>query len=184
MRAVVAEVEALVNTRRLVTLLGPGGAGKTRLSLQVAHDLLDTFTDGIWFVELAPLSDAALITSTIATTIGLHEEPGKSIGATLSDRLRARQVLLILDNCEHLVQAVAQVADELLHACPDLHVIASSREGLALAGEVLYRVPPLATPDPRRLPSLDTLAQYDAIKLFVDRAANVKPGFTRESGQL
>ncbi len=175
---VVAEVKAFVSVQRLVTLIGPGGAGKTRLSLQVAHELLETFTDGVWFVELAPINEAGLIAQTVATTIGLHEEPGKSIGATLSDRLRARQALLILDNCEHLVQAAAQFADGLLRGCPDLHMITSSREGLGVAGEVLYRVPPLATPDPKHLPPLETMAQYEAVKLFVDRAASVKPGFT------
>jgi predicted ATPase len=174
---VAAEVKALVSTQRLVTLIGPGGAGKTRLSLQVAHDLLEAFTDGVWFVELASINDTALIAQTVVTTIGLHEEPGKSIGATLTDRLRARQALLILDNCEHLVQAAAQFADELLRSCPDLHLITSSREGLGITGEVLYRVPPLATPDPKHLPPLEALAHYEAVKLFVDRATSVKPGF-------
>jgi len=174
---VVDEVRALVSTSRLVTLIGPGGAGKTRLSLQVAHDLLSTFADGAWFVELAPITEAALIASTVATTLGLHEEAGQSIAATVIDQLRARQTLLILDNCEHLVQAAAKFVDSLLRSCPALHVIASSREGLGVAGEVLYRVPPLAAPDPKHLPTLDTLAQYDAVKLFVDRAASVKPGF-------
>jgi predicted ATPase len=174
---VIDEVKALTSAQRLVTLIGTGGAGKTRLSLQVAFDLLDTFTDGAWFVELAPINDAALITQTVATAIGLHEEPGQSIGATLTDRLRTRKALLILDNCEHLVQAAAKFADGLLHACSDLHLIASSREGLGVTGEVLYRVPPLAVPDPKNLPQLNEMAQYEAVRLFVDRAASVKPGF-------
>lgn len=174
---VVEEVKTRVCEQRLVTLIGPGGAGKTRLSLQVAHDLLDTFTDGARFVELAPLNDATLIAQTVATTFGLHEEPGQSIGAMLADRLHASKLLLILDNCEHLVQAAATFADGLLRSCPDLHLIASSREGLGVAGEVLYRVPPLAAPDPHRLPPLDALAQYEAVRLFVDRAESVKPGF-------
>jgi non-specific serine/threonine protein kinase len=173
----VDEVKALVSAQRLVTLIGPGGAGKTRLSLQVAHDLLETFADGAWFVELAPINAADLIAQTVATVIGLHEEPGKSLGATLADRLRAREALLLLDNCEHLVQAVAHFAEELLRSCPDLHLITSSREGLGIPGEALYRVPPLAIPDPGHLPPLEALAQYEAVQLFVDRAASVRPGF-------
>lgn len=173
----VTDVKRLITAQRLVTLIGPGGAGKTRLSLQVANELLATFKDGVWFIELAPISDAALIAQTVATTLKLREETGRALDATLTAHLRAKHLLLIFDNCEHLIEAAAQFAEALLRACPDLHLLTSSREGLGIAGEVLYRVPPLATPDPKHLPSIEALAHYEAVRLFVDRAANVKPGF-------
>jgi non-specific serine/threonine protein kinase len=144
----------------------------------VATDLLDAFAGGVWFVELAPLADPALIAQTAAAALDLPEEAGRPILATLTDRLRAKQALLILDNCEHLVEPSARFIESLLRSCPDLHILASSREAFGIAGEAPFRVPPLATPDPRHLPPIETLAQYEAVKLFVDRAATAMPGLT------
>ncbi|MBI5565384.1 MAG: tetratricopeptide repeat protein, partial [Chloroflexi bacterium] len=176
------DLKQAVLTQRLVTLLGPGGAGKTRLSLQAANELLDTFEDGVWLIELAPLRDAALIAQTVAETLNIREEPGRPLMTTLFDRLRTRHTLLILDNCEHLIEASAQFANALLRACANLRLIVSSREALGIAGEMSFRVPPLAVPDPRQLPSLEALKQFDAVKLFADRATMALPSFTVTDG--
>jgi predicted ATPase len=172
-----ASLKQMMLTRRLVTLLGPGGAGKTRLSLQAADGWLDAFADGVWFIELAPLADPALMAQTVAVTLGLAEEAGRPILATLVDHLRVKKLLLILDNCEHLVEPSARLIESLLRSCPEVYVLASSREAFGIAGEVPFRVLPLASPDPRHLPPIEALAQFEAVRLFVDRAASVKPGF-------
>jgi predicted ATPase len=143
---------------RLLTLTGPGGTGKTRLALRLAEDVLDQFPEGIWLVELAPLADPALIVQTIATALGVREEPSRALLATLTAYLRDKQLLLVLDNCEHLIDACAQLADTLLRACPHLRLLVSSREPLGIAGEAFFRVPALPTPDPHQLPPLDQLA--------------------------
>ncbi len=174
----IAEIKQLLASHRLVTLTGPGGTGKTRLALHVAAEVLATFPDGVWLVELAPLADAALVPRAVATVLGLREDAGRPILATLTDFLSARNLLLILDNCEHVVEACAHLADALLRACPKVVILASSREALGIAGEAPFRVPSLRTPDPRRLPSIKTLTQYDAVRLFVERGAAVLPGFT------
>ncbi len=173
-----AEVKHLLAGTRLLTLTGPGGTGKTRLSLHVAADLIEMFPDGVWLVELAPLSDPALVPQTLTSTLGVREESGRPIAATLTDYLRAKHLLLILDNCEHLIDACAQLADVLLHACPDLRVLASSREALGIAGETAFRVPSLSLPPPQsRIADLHSLNQYEAVRLFIDRASAVRPGF-------
>ncbi len=164
-------------TTRLLTLTGPGGCGKTRLALRAAADLLDAFADGVWWVELAPLADPNLIAQTIATALGLRADAGRPILEALTDHLRSRQVLLILDNCEHLIEACAHVIIALLQTCPDLYVMATSREVLHLGGEVAYAVPPLAAPHPSQVPPVEALLQYEAVKLFIERAANALPGF-------
>jgi non-specific serine/threonine protein kinase len=172
-----AEIKQAVAERRLVTLIGPGGTGKTRLSLQTAADLFESFPDGVWFIELAPLADPALVLKTVTTTLGLREEAGRPLLDILKDYLRAKDVLLILDNCEHLLEAAARVTATLLSTCPKLHVLASSRESLGIPGEMPYRVPPLSIPDPRALPSVETMAGYEAVQLFVERARTVMPTF-------
>ena len=164
-------------TTRLLTLTGPGGCGKTRLALRVATDLLDAFADGVWWIELAALTDPTLIAQTLAAAHGLQADAGRSIDDVLIDYLRSRQTLLILDNCEHLIEASAQLTQSLLQACPDLYVLATSREVLRIGGEVPYVVPPLATPHPDQLPAVEALAHYEAVKLFAERAANALPGF-------
>ena len=161
---------------RLLTLTGAGGSGKTRLALQVAYATLDVFPDGVWFIDFAPLTDQALVPQSLLTTLGLSEQAGRSTLAIVSDFLQPKQALLILDNCEHLIQACAQLAETLLRACPTLHILATSREALGVAGETPYLVPTLTTPDPTHA-SLDTLPQYEAVRLFVERAQTVWPGF-------
>jgi class 3 adenylate cyclase/DNA-binding XRE family transcriptional regulator len=180
----IAEIKQLLATHRLTTLTGPGGTGKTRLALHVAAEVLGTYPDGVWLIELAPLGDPALVPQAVASALGLREDTVRPTLATLTDYLSGRQILLILDNCEHMIEACAQLAEALLRACPNLHILASSREALDVAGEAPFRVPSLRAPDIRRLPALDTLGQYEAIQLFVERAATALPGFrlTNENG--
>src|SRR5262249_13891005 len=172
-----AEVRRLLDTARLLPLTGSGGAGKTRLALHVAGDLLARFPEGVWLVELAGLTDPALVPQAVAATLRVREQPNRPVRDTLADYLRPRQLLLLLDNCEHLVQACAALAAELLHAAPGLHVLATSREPLGIVGERAWRVPSLTLPDPRRLPPLDQVAEDEAVRLFLDRAVAVLPTF-------
>jgi predicted ATPase/class 3 adenylate cyclase/DNA-binding CsgD family transcriptional regulator len=161
---------------RLVTLTGPGGVGKTRLGLQVAAELSDRFTDGVFFVNLAPLSEAALVVSTIAQTIGILEMGGQLLLERLKEQLQQKQVLLLLDNFEQVVSAAVQVAD-LLSACPQLKVLVTSREVLHVRAEHEFAVPPLALPDPTYLSDLAALSQYEAVALFLERTQATKPDF-------
>lgn len=161
---------------RLLTLTGPGGVGKTRLSLQVAADSLDECVDGVFFVELAPVPSPELVVPTLAKTLGVHETPSRPLSETLEEYLRDKQLLLVLDNFEHVLAAAPHVAD-LLAGCPRLKVLVTSREALHLSGEQQLSVPPLALPDPSRPLSNDDIAQYEAIRLFVERAQTVKPEF-------
>jgi predicted ATPase/class 3 adenylate cyclase len=161
---------------RLLTLTGPGGTGKTRLAFQIAADLVSDFADGVFYVNLAVIDDPALVALTIAQTLGVWETPGRPLSHSLQDYLRDRQVLLLLDNFEQVGLAAPLVA-ALLSAAPRLAVLVTSREVLHLAGEQSFPVPPLALPDPERLPPLDALAQYAAVALFVQRAQAARPGF-------
>jgi predicted ATPase/class 3 adenylate cyclase/Tfp pilus assembly protein PilF len=175
-----AEVRRALADARLLTLTGSGGAGKTRLSLQVAADVIDDFENGVWLVELAPLADPALVPQVVATILAVREEPGKTVLEALMGYVRDKQMLIILDNCEHLVGACAALAEALLRAAPDLHILVSSREALRIAGEVTYRVPSLQTPgapNTKAPTSASALAGYESVQLFVDRAAAVQPGF-------
>src|SRR5262249_45935733 len=165
-----AEVKRLLSTTALLTLTGSGGCGKTRLALQVAADVLEQYLDGVWQVELAPLAGPTLVPQTVAAALRVREEPGRPLTATLGDYLRAKALLLVLDNCEHLLAACAQLAESLLRACPKLRVLASSREGLGIAGEQTYRVPSLSLPDPHHLPPPEGLRDVEAVQLFADRA--------------
>ncbi len=180
----IREVEAHLETERLLTLTGPGGAGKTRLSLQVAADRIERFKHGVWFVELASLSDPSLVPQVVATTLGLHEQPGRILLDLLQDYLRSKQVLLVLDNCEHLIEACAQLANTLLRTAPDLKILTSSREPLGINGETTYPVPslsfpgdPLSTEASGNANSVEALARFEAVRLFVDRAQRVQPTF-------
>ena len=177
--AEVAEVVGLLCPPgvRLLTLIGPGGVGKTRLGLQAAADLSASFRDGVSFVGLAPITEPDLVASAIAGTLGARETPVGSSVRNLVASLRERQLLLVLDNFEHLAAAAALVGD-LLVACPDLTVLATSRAPLRIYGERTFGVPPLALPDPRRPPPPDELVDYAAIRLFVDRAQAVTSAFS------
>jgi predicted ATPase len=169
-----AEVRHLLQSIRLLTLTGSGGCGKTRLALQVASDLLGEYPDGVWFVELAPLTDESLVPQAVLTALGLRAVPSQPISVTLSDYLRDRQVLLVIDNCEHLIGASAQLVATLLRVCPKLRILATSRELLGVAGEVPWSVPSLALPDPSQLTAVDVVKDVEAVRLFVDRAAAVQ----------
>jgi predicted ATPase/class 3 adenylate cyclase len=178
----IAEVKRLLTATHLLTLMGTGGAGKTRLSLQVGSELLDVYPDGVWFIEFAPLTDATLVPQAIASAMGVREEHGRPMLSTLTDYLRDRTVLLIFDNCEHVVAACAKLAETLLRHCPKLRIMASSREALGIAGETVWRIPSLSLPDPKHLPldtpnGLKSLTQYEAVRLFIDRATAVAPTF-------
>lgn len=171
----VAEVQRLLGASRLVTLTGPGGCGKSRLSLEVTTGRLPEAPDGTWLVELAPLANSDLVLETITYTIGLRHQSGRPAQEALIDYLRPRNVLLLLDNCEHLVQSCAAVAEALLRACPLLRILATSREALSVPGETLYVVPSLQLPEPDQQPC--EMAQVESVRLFVERAAACRPGF-------
>ena len=166
----------LPDAARLVTLTGVGGTGKTRLALQVAADLLDDFPNGMYLIELAPISNATLLPQTLATVLGLPEA-GYPLLRTVADYLRPQSFLLVLDNCEHLIEACAELADVLLRACPRLKMLATSREALGLMGETIYLVPPLSLPPVSGTLSVGTVTQSEALRLFVDRARAVQPDF-------
>jgi predicted ATPase/class 3 adenylate cyclase len=161
---------------RLLTLTGPGGTGKTRLALQVAAELSDAFPDGVFFVDLAPISDPALVVPTIAQTLGVKEVAEHPLLELVSAFLREKQVLLLLDNFEQVVEAAEQVS-ALLASCPQLKVLVTSREVLHVRGEQEFAVPPLALPDPKRLPDLLALSQNEAVALFIQRAQAASPKF-------
>jgi predicted ATPase/DNA-binding CsgD family transcriptional regulator/DNA-binding XRE family transcriptional regulator len=172
-----AAVGALLRAgARLVTLTGPGGVGKTRLALALAAEIAADFPDGAAFAPLAPLADPALVLPVVAGVLGLREEGGRPVAATLRAALAARRLLLIVDNCEHLLAAAPDLAD-LLAACPGLALLATSRAPLRLRGEREWAVAPLAIPDLADLPTVGELARNPAARLFVDRARDVAPGF-------
>jgi len=175
----IVEVRRLLSRARLVTLTGAGGSGKTRLALEAAGGLLDAsaFSDGVWLVELAPLTNPWLVPQAVATALGLCEMRGRTVAEILLDYLRPKQLLLVLDNCEHLVQACAELAESLLRACAQLTILATSREALNITGEATFLVPTLAAPTNRDLQSVAALGRYDAVRLFVDQAQAVRPGF-------
>lgn len=175
----IAELVQQVNDHLLVTLTGSGGVGKTRLSLQVAAEVLDLFPDGVWFLELAPITDPALVPSALAKLLGLREssESKQSINDLICNYLQSRKVLLILDNCEHLIDACAHLVDQVLRKCKQVKVLASSREALGVAGEMAWHVPSLSLPDQDHLPSPEQLSQYAAVRLFIDRATLIQPHF-------
>jgi predicted ATPase/class 3 adenylate cyclase len=187
----VAAVRGLLHKSRIVTLTGAGGTGKTRLLLAVADSFCravpveplsaeQSFPDGVWCVELAPLSDPALVPQIVATTLGVREQPGRPIRETLGEHLRGQQVLLCLDNCEHLLDACAQLSEALLRAAPRLVIFSTSREALGLAGESTYRVPPLETPSVQQSAAdvqQSELMGFAAVRLFVERATQINPSF-------
>jgi predicted ATPase len=160
----------------VVTLTGPGGTGKTRLGLQVAADLLDDFSDGVWFVDLAEVTDSSLLVPTIATVLGVKESTDRPMLDTLISYLSDKQMLLVLDNFEQLVSDSTEVS-QFLRSCPRLKVLVTSRLPLRVSGEHEYPVPPMALPDPDNLPNLERLTQYEAVRLFIERAVAIRPDF-------
>src|SRR5215831_16049227 len=167
--AELAAVRALVVGSRLVTLTGAGGAGKTRLALQVAAGLADGTGDGVWFVDLAPLSDPGLVAVTVADVLGVRQEPGRPVLDALTEAVGGRSLLVVLDNCEHLIGACAKLADALLRSCPNLALLATSREPLGIGGERVYRLPSLSTPAGND--DIGAIRASESVRLFTDRAA-------------
>lgn len=176
------EVEALLGKVRLVTLFGAGGIGKTRLSLQAAADRLDDYPDGVWFVELASLSDPRLVPQAVATVLGVSEDAGRPMVDALIERYRERHALLVLDNCEHLVAACAELVQRLLKSTLHLKVLASSREALNIRGENTFPVPTLEIPGLSRMVSPAALARFESVHLFVERAMAAQPAFEVTDG--
>jgi predicted ATPase/DNA-binding SARP family transcriptional activator/DNA-binding CsgD family transcriptional regulator len=164
------EVKRALAMTRLLTLTDTGGSGKTRLVLEAAADLVGAYQDGVWLVDLAPLSEPGLLVQEVAGVLEVPDRPGEPLLDTLVDALRSRQMLLVLDNCEHLVDAVARLVEDLLLSCPELRLLATSRKALGVRGEVNLPVPPLPLPDPGRLMKVEDLEGYGSARLFVERA--------------
>jgi len=163
---------------RLLTLTGAGGSGKTRLALEVARDLVEAYPDGAWLVGLAPLSEEVLVPKAVAEALGVLERPQEPLADTLVGVLGNRQLLLVVDNCEHLIGAAAGLVDKLLDSCPRVRILATSREALGVEGELRWPVPPLLVPDPQGTPSSEQLAAYESVRLFVERARGRDPTFS------
>jgi predicted ATPase/class 3 adenylate cyclase len=173
------DVRSLVESSRLVTLTGAGGAGKTRLALQAAAELLDGTSDGVWLVELAAVADPGEVPASIASVLGVAAQPGRAVLGTLTDALVPQQPLIVLDNCEHLIEACAATADAMLRHCPRVHLLVTSREPLGIGGETIYRVPSLSLPAEDDAGSGGALAEpSDAVALFVERARRQGIGLT------
>jgi predicted ATPase/class 3 adenylate cyclase len=175
--AELSQVRSLVSSSRLVTLTGAGGCGKTRLALQAAAELLGTVRDGVWFVSLAPLTEAEAIPGAVASVLGLAEQPGqRPVLDSLIDALREQDTLILLDNCEHVIDGAAKFCAQLVRECPRLRILATSREPLGIDGEHVYRVPSLSLPR-AEAEGIDDIAASDAVRLFVERAQVQDPGF-------
>lgn len=172
-----AEIKRLLNVTRLLTLTGAGGIGKTRLLLQTAAEAIEDYSDGIWLVELAPLSDVALIPQAVATALGIRPEPGQTLTQSIVDYLKNRTTLILLDNCEHLVDACAHLVEAIIRSCPSVAILASSRAPLGIVGEQIYRVPSLGVPNTAQSQETQDLSQFEAVRLFVERAVGVAPSF-------
>ena len=172
-----SEVKALLASARMVTLTSVGGTGKTRLSLQLATEVAADYPDGVWLVELAPLAGEWRVPQAVASVLGVKEEAGRPLTEAIVKHVQGRRLLVILDNCEHLVNACAEIATQLLQAGPHVKILASSREHLHVAGEKNYPLPALAVPDTRASKDTEALAKFDAVHLFVDRAVAVQPKF-------
>ena len=179
--AELVDIEALVRGARLVTLSGAAGAGKTRLALEVAAALRDDFSDGVWFIELSTVADGALVATAAAYALGIKERPGSTVRDTLLEHLASKKALLVIDNCEHVISAAAEFANDLLAAAPDCKVIATSREVLRVGGEVAYRLRSMSLPEDVSGLSSSEIGRYDAVRLFVERAAAVASDFTINS---
>ena len=169
------ELRRLFEKTRLLTLTGVGGCGKTRLAIQVARDYVNDFKNGVWWVELAALGDAARVPQSVAKVLGVQESREHALTEMLTLFIRDKAMLVTLDSCEHLIAACADLAEKLLLACPNLKIIATSREALNVTGETIWRVPSLAVPGIAHLPPADELTRYDAIQLFVQRASALEP---------
>ena len=172
-----AELRRLLSTSRLLSLTGSGGVGKTRLAIRFASDLTNEFAGGVWLVDLASLAAPGLIAQAVATVLGVRESPQRSVRDALVDYLRDRELLLLFDTCEHLIDGCAELAEALLRAAPALRIVATSREALGVPGETVYRVPSLSLPEPSTSCSPEMLDDFEATALFVERATAIQPDF-------
>jgi predicted ATPase/DNA-binding NarL/FixJ family response regulator len=175
------EVKRALAMTRLLTLTGAGGSGKTRLALEVARDLVGAYPDGVGLVELAPLSEGELVPQAVASALGVLEQPSRSLTATLTEALQTKQALLVVDNCEHLIEAVAHLVDALLDACPRLRILATSREALSIAGEAVWLVLPLSVPEQQHSSTVEELEGYESVRLLVECARRRNPAFALTS---
>jgi predicted ATPase/class 3 adenylate cyclase len=167
------EIEALVKSGRLVSILGPGGAGKSRIAIQVAAEMIDQFENGVWFIELGSLSDAENVVPAIAQTLKIREQHGRSILATLIESIADKNLMLVLDNCEHLIDACASLVESIATSNSSTKIVATSREALGIPGEQSYRLPSLSLPptrNPNNSPIIESFSMYESVRLFVDRA--------------
>jgi len=169
-----AEVQEQLDASRMMTLTGPGGSGKTRLALQVAGSLVDQYSDGVWHVEFGSLAEPELVPQEVASVLGLPETQERTPAQVLLENLRTRHMLLVFDNCEHLIQPCAELVEILLRGCPQVHILATSREALSVTGEVAWIVPPLRMPLPDEQVPFEVLLEYDAIRLFAERARTAR----------
>ncbi len=176
-RSELAEAKRLLSESRLVTLTGIGGVGKTRLALRVAGDVRRAFPQGVWLVEFGEVHDQSMLADVVASALGVRDQSARPVQDALVEFLVSRRLLLVLDNCEQVVDKVAALSETLLHTCPELRILATSREPIGIGGEATLRVAPLAVPDADRQPSLQGLPRYDAVTLFVQRAASAVPTF-------
>jgi len=181
----IAEIARLLSETRLITLTGSGGCGKTRLALQVAAGEQHRFPDGVWWVDLGPLTEAHLAANTIANALGIKEVPLQSFEERIQTSLQDKAMLLVLDNCEHVVDVCARLVDALLRGCPSLKVMATSREPLGVAGETAWRVPSMSVPEETSSPA-QGIGRYDAVRLFIERASKARPNFevTQENATI
>jgi DNA-binding SARP family transcriptional activator len=171
------EVKRALAMTRLLTLTGAGGCGKTRLALEVSRDLVRAYPDGVWLVELASLSEGELVPKALAEAIGIPEQPGRPITEVLVSSMRHKEQLVVMDNCEHLIEATARLVDTLLDACPRLRILATSREPLDVAGELSWPVSSLSVPD-RQPSTVEEVEGYESVRLFVERARHRNPAFS------
>jgi predicted ATPase/DNA-binding SARP family transcriptional activator/DNA-binding NarL/FixJ family response regulator len=176
-RTELVKVRRALAMSRLLTLIGAGGCGKTRLALEVTRDLVGVYTDGAWLVQLAGLSEPELVPQQVADALGVREQPNRPLLSTLLEELQTKKLLLVLDNCEHLVDACAWLVEMLLGSCPDLRVLATSREALGVSGELTWRVPSLSLPEHEHLTDARHLTHCESVRLFVDRACYRDPAF-------
>ncbi len=178
-----SELQRVLGHSRLVTLTGPGGVGKTRLALQLGSDLADRYRDGAWFVDVASVGDGGALPRAVASALKVAEQRGQTLDEALDAHVRHRNLLVVLDNCEHLVAPCVELVSRLLTVAPDLSVLATSRERLNIVGEVVWEVKPLSVPPPDERRH-EHLAEVDAVRLFVDRARSVRPEFSPDTQAL
>ena len=176
------EARRLLLMTRLLTLTGAGGSGKTRLALEVARSLAEAYPSGVWLVQLAGLSEPGLVPQAVAATLEVRDQPGRPLLDILIDALRDKEMLLVMDNCEHLIDAAASFVEALLRSCPRLRVLATGRESLGVRGEVVWRVSPLSLPDADGASRIESLRSFEAVRLFVDRARHKLPAFELTDG--